>query len=132
MKAFTYWRITFFTLILSCSIYSCSNHYNNTTADSNASAFSRMLNRAQKHKHYMIMHSGVDVYRIFQVEVEESKQQFTVHLNFVDSIHKANMNNPKSLGEKQTHVYMKDPASYTLDEPHTIPLNRVARIEVVD
>lgn len=132
MKTFSYCSIAFLTLIISFSIFSCSSQLDNTTPVANASAFSRMLNRAQKNKHYMIMHSGVDIYRIFQVEVEKSKQQFTVHLNFVDSIHKANLENPKALGERQTHVYMKDSASYTLDEPHTISFNKVDRIEVAD
>jgi hypothetical protein len=76
------------------------------------------------------MHSGVDVYRIKSIEVEKSKQQFTVQLDKLDSLHLAGMKNPKSFGDKVIYLQMKDSASYTLDEPHTIPLKKVARIEV--
>ncbi len=78
------------------------------------------------------MHSGVDTFVITSVLVERSKQQFTVHLNRLDSLHRVNINNSKSLAGKQIHVYMRDSTSYTLDEPHTIPLSRVARIELTD
>ncbi len=132
MKIFSYWSTTVFAFIFLCSLPGCSNQYNSTAPITNTSAFARTLEQAKKDKRYIVMHSGVDFYSIRQVEVEKSKQNFTVHLNLVDSIHKANINNPKQLGEKHLHVYMKDSTSYTLDEPHTIPLNKVARIEKVD
>jgi hypothetical protein len=120
MKIFKCCCTTIFGFIFLCSLAGCFNSYN------------KALARAGKDKSYMIMHSGVDVYRITSVEVEKSKKQFTVQLNKVDSIHLANMNNPASSGEKLVHVYMKDSTSYTLDEPHTIPLSKVASIKKVD
>ncbi len=132
MKIFSYCSTAVLALSFLCSSLGCSNQHNSTAPVSNTSAFARTLERAKKDKRYMVMHSGVDFYAIREVEVEKSKQAFTVHLNLVDSIHKANINNPKQLGEKHLHVYMRDSTSYTLDEPHTIPLNKVARIEKVD
>ena len=78
------------------------------------------------------MYSAMDTFVITSVLVERSKQQFTVHLNRLDSLHRVHMNNPKMLAEKHIHVYVRDSASYTLDEPHTIPLNKVVKIELAD
>ena len=78
------------------------------------------------------MHSGTDTFAITSVLVERRKQHVTVHLNRLDSLHRVHINNPKALAEKQIHVYVRDSILYTLDEPHTIPFNKVARIELVD
>ena len=130
MKIFSYWSIPIFALVLSCSLPGCFIHYNNKPI-TRTSAYPRVIERAKKDKHYFIMHSGIDTFAITSVLVERSKQQFTVHLNKVDSLHRVYINNPKTLQEKHIHVYMRDSVSYTLDEPHTIPLNKIARIELV-
>lgn len=132
MKILSYWSTTIFALILSCCLPGCSVHYDNSKPVTRTSEYSRVIERARKEQRYFIMHSGVDTFAIISVLIEKSKQDFTVHLGKIDSLHRVNMNNPKLLAEKLIHLYMRDSASYTLDEPHTIPLNKVARIELVD
>ncbi|MDQ3844537.1 MAG: hypothetical protein M3342_11065 [Bacteroidota bacterium] len=132
MKAFSYWSTIIISCILTCCLTYCSVQHDNTKPFTRTAAFPRVIERAKKDKRYFIMHSGVDTFVITSVLVERSKQQFTVHLNRLDSLHRVNMNNSKSLAGKQIHVYMRDSTSYTLDEPHTIPLSRVARIELID
>jgi hypothetical protein len=128
MKISTLYRLITLACVFSCCLLSCLSSNN----ISRTAAFPRAIEKGKRDKNYFIMHSGVDVYRIKSIEVEKSKQQFTVLLDRVDSIHLGGIKNPKSLNEKLTQLYMKDSTSYTLDEPHTIPLTKVARIEVAD
>ena len=107
------------------SLISCSNNYSGEQAMTASSAYPKMIERANKQKQYFIMHSGVDSYRIIQAEVEKTKQQFTVNLAKIDSV-SATRNSASS---KKLHMYMKDSTSYTLDEPHTIPISKIARIQ---
>lgn len=132
MKILSYCSATIFAFIFMGSLTACFNGYDSTKPITESSSYRRVIERARKDKRYFIMHSGVDVYNIFSVEVERSRQQFTVQLHKVDSLHLANINTPKSLNEKFVHVFMRDSTSYTLDEPHTIPMNKVARIELAD
>ena len=78
------------------------------------------------------MHSGIDTFTVTSVVVEKSKKEFTVHLNKLDSLRRVSMKNPKRSGEKYIRMYMHDSTSYTLDEPHTLPLKKIARIELID
>lgn len=79
----------------------------------------------------MVMHSGVDTFAVTSVVVERSKRQFTVQLGKLDSLYQATLTAPAP-AKKPIHLFMRDSTSYTLDEPHTIPLNRIARIELAD
>jgi hypothetical protein len=79
----------------------------------------------------MIMHSGVDTFSVTSVVVERSKRQFTVQLGKLDSLYQATLTAPAP-AKKPVRLIMRDSTSYTLDEPHTIPLNRIARIELAD
>ncbi len=62
----------------------------------------------------------------------------TVQLDKVDSLHLVYVKNPETKPYKATpelsemHLYMKDSISYTLDEPHDLPLDKVAKIEVIN
>jgi hypothetical protein len=76
------------------------------------------------------MHSGVDTFAVTSLLVEKNKQDFTVHLNKLDSLRRSLLTNPGAVPQKLVHLYMTDSTSYTLDEPHTIPLKKVARIEM--
>jgi hypothetical protein len=106
------------------SVIGCANNLSGYNATSSPAAYSRTIQRANKEKHYFIMHSGVDSYRVTQAEVEKTKQQFTVHLAKIDSLPASG-----NAGGKKLHMYMKDSVSYTLDEPHTILISKIARIE---
>ena len=76
------------------------------------------------------MYSGVDTYRVTSAQVEKTKKQFTVHLAKVDSLHAADLKKPGSTSGQIIQMYMRDSASYTLDEPHTILINKVAKIDM--
>ncbi len=138
MNTFKYWRITIFAVIFLCAFSGCINRYNANPV-TRTSGYPRFIERANKNKRSFFMHSGVDVYTITSVEVDKAKKNMTVHLDKIDSLNKRNVNNPEILRKQsgqpsltKIHVYMRDSTSYTLDEPHTIPLNKVARIEEVD
>jgi hypothetical protein len=128
MKIITASRLISFAFIFSCCLLSCLSGNNITRTV----AFPRVIEKGKKDKNYFIMQSSVDVYRIKSIEVEKSKQQFTVLLDRVDSLHLAGKKKNKSLNEKLIELHMKDSTSYTLDEPHTMALNKVASIQVVD
>jgi hypothetical protein len=108
----------------------CSGNIAAPRTISKTSAYPKILKRADVDKRYLIMYSGVDTYHVKSVQVEKSRQQFTVHLAKLDSVHAAGLRNTGNTPEKLLHMYMRDSASYTLDEPHTIPMNKVARIEL--
>lgn len=132
MKIFTHLRLAVFVLMLTCSFPGCSIHQNSTTPITRVSAFPRVIERASKDKRYFVMHSGVDSFAITSVLMEKSKKNFTVHLGKIDSLHRVNADNTKLSPGKRIDLYMRDSVSYTLDEPHTIPLNKVERIELGD
>lgn len=71
------------------------------------------------------MHSGVDTFAVTSVQVERAKKQFTVHLQKLDSLHRAAFGNPAEQVGKYVRITMQDSTSYTLDEPHTLPFSRV-------
>ena len=95
------------------------------------SALPRVIEKAKKDDRFFIMHSGVDTLAIVSLQVE-NKREFTVHLDKMDPLHTVTLNNPTVLTKKQLHFFMADSISYTLDEPHTIPFSKVARIEFVE
>lgn len=74
------------------------------------------------------MHSGVDSFAVSSVVVERTKRQFTVQLGKLDSTYQATLTAPSS-GRQPLHLYMLDSTSYTLDEPHTISMTKIGRIE---
>ena len=118
--------------LLWCSLLGCSAYQSNTNLITNSASYPRVIEQARKDKRYFIMHSGVDTFAVTSLLVEKTKQQFTVHLDRLDSLHRFHFNNPKALGEKRIYLHMRDSTSYTLDEPHTIPLARIANIELTD
>lgn len=83
----------------------------------------------------MILHSGINIYSMTSAEIDKTKQQLTVQLDKVDSLYlivNGRQHVPKKAEPHKMHMYMSDSTSYTLDEPHTIFLNKVARIELVE
>ena len=119
-----------FTLVACISFSACSTIGNNT--DASPSGFPRMVERAKKDKQNLLLHSGLDTFLITSVVVEKSRQDFTVHLNKLDSINRAIIRNAETAKGKQLHIYMRDSTLYTLDEPHTIPFAKVSRITSVN
>ena len=118
-------------IFLSCiSFAACSTTGNNT--DASPSGFPRMVERAKREKQNLLLHSGLDTFLITSVVVEKSRQDFTVHLNKLDSINRAIIRNTETGIGKQLHIYMRDSTLYTLDEPHTIPFAKVSRIKSVN
>jgi len=121
--------VSYTLLIISVSLSGCYVH-NSTEPITKTSVFPKTIERAKKDKRYFIMYSGTDTFTVTSIMIENAKKEFTVQLDRVDSLHKANLSNPKALPGKQIFLYMHDSTSYTLDEPHTIPLTKVARIQL--
>ena len=142
MKTCRYYQFVFFALIFLIVLAACSNQSFKTKSISSISRFPDVLDRAQKDKRYFIMQSGINIYNITSVDIDRAKQQMTVTLDKVDSSHLVYLKNPEirrsKAQEGETHasaeirVYMKDSTSYTLDEPHTIALEKVNRVELLD
>jgi hypothetical protein len=127
MKIFT----TLLGLVSLVSLVACSSITTSEKTISETSAFAKTIGQANRSKRYFIMYSGVDTYRVTSAQVEKTKQQFTVHLAKVDSLHAAILKNVSPTSGRLIQMHMRDSTSYTLDEPHTIPINRVARIDLV-
>jgi hypothetical protein len=132
MRILSKGMLAYLAVALSCSLLGCAVQNNNSEPVTRAAAFPRIIERVNKNKNPFYMHSGVDTFVITSVLMERAKRQFTVHLDKMDSLHRTNFNNPNSLAKKPVHIYMRDSTSYTLDEPHTIPLSRVEKIERAD
>lgn len=89
------------------------------------------MQRAVKEERYFVLYSGLDTFNVTSVLIGKGRKQFTVHLQKPDSLHRVLLSRPGPVSEKQIRVYLQDTASYTLDEPHTVPLSKVVRIELV-
>jgi hypothetical protein len=96
------------------------------------SSFARTLNKANRHKEPLLMYSGVDTFVVTHLMVENRRRDITVQLDRLDSVRRAALLNTNGVQKKGVQLYMVDSTSYTLLEPHTIPLNKIARIGVVD
>ena len=141
MKTSSRYTPALFTCIFLFVFSSCANQYSQSKSVTETSAYPKTLERAMKNKRYFVMHSGINLYTVTSIDLDRPKQQMTVTLDKVDSLHLAYFKNPAIRSDKtrespslkpEIHVYMKDSTSYTLDEPHTIPVERVARIELLD
>lgn len=142
MKTFRFCRAAFFAFILSCALSGCSNSYLKAKPVTPASSYPAAIEQAKKDQRYFLLKSGINLYTVTSVDLDKAKQQMTVTLDKVDSSH---LGNVKSFGSNRykpkkgetpissaIHLYMIDSTSYTLDEPHTIPLNKVGRVELLD
>ena len=113
----------------------CSNHAVPVNGPVSRSGYPAAIERAQKKKWYMVLHSGINVYSITAVQLDKAKQQATVQLDRVDSLYLTPGSQLAPSAKSRTasmHWYTSDSASYTLDEPHTIALDKVTRMERVD
>lgn len=121
-------------------ITGCATHSIQKSPVTSPSAYPRVLEQAKKDKRYFIMRSGVNIYTVVSVQIDKKKENMTVQLDKVDSAHLSYNKLTDTIGTtpgkdrprnfSTVQVYMKDSTSYTLDEPHTIPLVKVARIEL--
>ncbi|MGI8636452.1 MAG: hypothetical protein ACR2KZ_13730 [Segetibacter sp.] len=135
MKAFKHFIATIFLIFVITVFWGCS-HYTNPATD--AASYPAILERAKKNKRYFIMQSGINLYTVNSIDLDQAKKQMTVTLDKADSLRLVYFRNPGIRQNQQQglaneiHLYMKDSTSYTLDEPHTIPLERVAKVETLD
>ncbi|GEO07690.1 hypothetical protein [Segetibacter aerophilus] len=140
MKYSRFYIATIFAAFILFAFWGCTSAGYNSGPVTDASSYPRIIERAQKNKRYFIMQSGINFYTVTSVDVDKAKKQLTVTLDKVDSLRLVYFKNPTSrAGQTQRtgtsheiHMYMKDSTSYTLDEPHTLPLNNVARVELLD
>lgn len=141
MKTFRFWNTTFFAFIFSCALSGCFNSYVKAKPVTPASAYPAAIQQAKQDNRSFILHSGTNVYSIYHVELDQASQALTVQLHKLDSLYIVNVEKPESgpsttkRGEtakiNQIHIYTKDSISYTLDEPHTIPLENVEKIDLL-
>lgn len=140
MKTSGFCCAAFFAFIFSSALSGCSNSYSKARPVTPASDYPAAIETASKDHRYLIMQSGINLYTVTSVDLDKAKQEMMVTLNKVDS---SRLVNAKELGFKryklqkgesrsQLHLYMTDSTSYTLDEPHTIPLTKVGRVELLD
>jgi hypothetical protein len=123
------------------AFWACASSNFHSKPVTDTSSYPSIIERAKKNKRYFIMQSGINVYNVTSVDLDKAKKQLTVTLDKVDSLRLVYFKNP-GLKQGQTqravdatheiHMYMKDSTSYTLDEPHTLLLNNVARVELSD
>lgn len=140
MKTFIYCRTAFFALISLGALSGCSNSYIKAKTVTPASAYPAAIEQANRDNRSFILHSGINVYTITTYQLNKEQQKMDVQLNKLDSIHVVDVSDresgrsrPKKGGSsiKEIHIYTKDSVSYTLDEPHTIPMDKLARIDLV-
>ena len=137
-------RKTIFTLfsafIFLLVMPGCSTGYLSSKSFTAAPDYPKAITKAKKNNSSFILHSGVNVYTVTALELDKPKQNVHVQLNKLDSLQVVKVPDPKreistsgkraaSAGEM--HFFMKDSVSYLLEEPYTIPLEKVARIDVV-
>jgi hypothetical protein len=137
-----YLSTTIFAFIFFLTISACSNRYAGVTTVTSTSKYPGVLERARKDQRYFILHSGINLYTVTSLDLDRAKQQMTVTLDKVDSTHLLNFKNFQAMGHKpekveangtsEIYVFMNDSTSYTLDEPHTIPLKNVGKVELLD
>jgi hypothetical protein len=123
------------------AVGACSTHTPEAKTITPESKYPSIIARSLTNKRSCILHSGINVYNVTSVQVDHGKQQMTVQLNKPDSsqlafykgVEAGNYHHQKGEAKQggQTHIFMADSTSYTLDEPHTLPLNKVAKVEVV-
>jgi hypothetical protein len=136
MKTFRYCIAAIFSIIVLNAFWGCA-HYTAANSSTDASSYPKILESAKKNKRYIIMQSGINIYTMTSIQLDQAKKQMTVTLDKVDSLRLANFKNPgmrqsqQNDSQREIHVLMKDSTSYTLDEPHTIPLERVAKVETL-
>lgn len=141
MKTLRFCSTAFFALISLCVLSGCSNSYTKAKTVTPASAYPAAIEQANRDNRSFILHSGINIYTITSYQLNKEKQKLDVQLNKPDSLHAVDVSDRESgrsrpkKGEssliKEIHIYTKDSVSYTLDEPHTIPLENLARVDLV-
>ena len=128
----------FLVYLLLCVLPGCSNHKYAAGTITSSSQYPAIIGKAKRDKRYLVLHSGINVYSVTSAEMDKTKQQMTVQLDKVDSLYLVS-NALLDVPAKRTqvipaklHLYMQDSTSYTLDEPHTIFLNKITRLELVN
>lgn len=141
MKTFRFCRTAFVALISLWALSGCSNSYIKAKTVTPASDYPAAIEQANRDNRSFILHSGINVYTITTYQLNKEKQKLEVQLNKLDSLQvvdvsgresgRSRRKKDKSSLMNEIHIYTKDSVSYTLDEPHTIPLENVARIDLM-
>lgn len=124
-------------LILFGFIASCMKHYYNPTPVQR-SDYAKQMEKAIKKHHFIYLKSGINLYQVMSLDTDRAKDDVTVTLHQVDSTHQYYFKNPydRRTRSKESNwpnkpelkIYLQDSSSYTLDEPHTIPIARIDSI----
>ena len=121
------WRNKIVFLIGCCYFFACSTANEITST----SKFRGAIERGRKDQRAFVMYSGVDTFAVTSIAVERRSKEFTVQLDKSDSLQRA-ANSKLPPSNKKIYIYMKDSTSYTLDEPHTIPLKNISRLRITE
>jgi|GEM_PF-3344293 len=142
MTSYKTCRTAVFAFGVSLALLACASHHYTASTVTAASDYATVIERAQKKHRYIIMQSGINLYTVTSVDMDKARQQMTVTLDKLDStkfLNTAGLGstgyNPakgKTVALPQLHIHLSDSTSYTYDEPHTIPMVKVGRLEVVD
>ena len=137
----TFKMATFVLLIFATAdiITSCANTGYTTRPVSSSADFPAVLETSRKKDRAFILHSGLNIYAVSSLELDKPKENMHVQLKKLDSVQVVQVDAPGKTTDKaaaagrpnEVHLYMKDSASYLLEEPYTIPLARVARIDIL-
>src|SRR5215216_818895 len=121
------WRNKIVFLISCCYFLACSpgNEITNT------SKFRGTIERGRKDHRLFVMYSGIDTFAVTSIALERRSKEFTVQLDKPDSLQRP-VNSKLPTSNQKIYIYMKDSGSYTLDEPHTIPLKNISRLLVTE
>lgn len=125
--------VNLFTLIILSSaffmLFAC--HAVNDTITT-PSAFAKTIRKANRDKHPFLMFSGVDTFSVTHIMIENKRRDMTVQLARIDSSHRTVLRNPNTVDRKTVALYMRDSTSYLLEEPHTIPVSKISKIQIMD
>lgn len=121
------WRNKIVFLISGCYFFACSPGNEITST----SKFRETIERGRKDHRSFVMYSGVDTFAVTSIALERRTKEFTVQLYKSDSLQRA-LNSKLPASNQKIYIYMKDSTSYTLDEPHTIPLKNISRLRVTE
>ncbi|MCW3110361.1 MAG: hypothetical protein JWQ09_4867, partial [Segetibacter sp.] len=78
MKTSRYFHATIIAFIFSFAFGGCTNDYFKTKPVTPVSAYPKAIEKAKKDKRYFIMQSGINIYTITSVDLDNAKQQMTV------------------------------------------------------
>lgn len=128
--------------IFSYACSGCFQHYYKVVPVDAAARYPVAIERAKQEYRFFILHSGSKAYAISTIEVNRDKQQLELKLDNLESPHTVYTEGPQKRvyrpqkGESEVlteiHLYVRDTAAYTLNEPLILPIEKVNKLELLE